>query len=86
MMSLPGIYFGQYHHVLMSDAAKRPLFLNSAIAFNTHKPESNTNTLPVDQTGISIIEASQWSSQDHQILSDQDLLVSLSLREDPMTR
>ena len=37
---------------LMSAAAKRPLFLNSTMAFNTQKPESNTNTLPVDQTGF----------------------------------
>ena len=36
----------------MSDAAKRPLFLNSTMAFNTQKPEFNTNTLPVDQTGF----------------------------------
>ena len=52
MMLSPGIYFGQYHRFLMSDAAKRPLFLNSRMAFNTQKPESRTNTLPVDQTGF----------------------------------
>ena len=49
-MLSPGIYFGQYHHFLMSDAVKRPLFLNSTMAFQ--KPESNTNTLSVDQTGF----------------------------------
>ena len=52
MMLLPGIYFGQYRHFLMSDAAKRPLFLNSTMAFNTQKTESNKNTLSVDQTGF----------------------------------
>ena len=52
MMSSPGIYLGHYRRFLMSDAAKRPLFLNSTMAFDTQKPESNTNTLPVDQTGF----------------------------------
>ena len=52
MMLLPGIYFGQYCHFLMSDAAKRPLLLNPTMAFNTQKLESNTNTVPVDWTGF----------------------------------
>ena len=71
---------------LPNQSITMPSLLVHKMAFNTQKPEPNTNTLPVDQTGLSIVEASQLSSQDHQILLDRDLLVGLFIREDPTTR